>query len=82
MATTVQLTIDCADPQALAQFWMTARSYVPEPPPRGHERGVMTGRDGPARKELAGALRLRGVRDHHHFRVAMRAPEGNEFDLR
>jgi len=24
MATTVQLTIDCADPQALARFWMTA----------------------------------------------------------
>ena len=37
MATTVQLTIDCADPQALAQFWTTALRYVPEPPPRGHE---------------------------------------------
>lgn len=35
--TTSQLTIDCADPQALAQFWMTALRYVPEPPPRGHE---------------------------------------------
>ena len=37
MATTVQLTIDCGDSQALAQFWMTALHYVPEPPPRGHE---------------------------------------------
>ena len=36
MAITVQLTIDCADPQGLAQFWMTALRYVPEPPPRGH----------------------------------------------
>jgi len=37
MATTIQLTIDCADPQALARFWMTALHYVPEPPPGGHE---------------------------------------------
>jgi hypothetical protein len=37
MATTVQLTIDCGDPQALAQFWMTALHYVPEPPPSGYE---------------------------------------------
>ena len=37
MATTVQLTIDCADPQAPAQFWTTALRYVPEPPPRCHE---------------------------------------------
>lgn len=35
-ATTVQLTIDCADPRALAQFWMTALHYDPQPPPRGH----------------------------------------------
>jgi len=40
MATTVQLTIDCADPQALARFWMTALHYVPEPPPSGHESWV------------------------------------------
>jgi len=49
MAITVQLTIDCADPQGLAQFWMTALRYVPEPPPRGHgSLGVMAGRDGRA----------------------------------
>lgn len=36
-ATRVQLTIDAADPQVLAQFWMTALHHVPEPPPRGHE---------------------------------------------
>lgn len=36
MVTTVQLTIDCAHPQALAHFWTTALHYVPEPP-RGRE---------------------------------------------
>lgn len=40
LATRVQVTIDCADPQALAQFWMTALHYVPEPPPRGHDSWV------------------------------------------
>lgn len=35
--TTVQLTVDCVDPQALAQFWLAALHYVPEPPPPGHE---------------------------------------------
>ena len=35
-ATTVQLTMDCEDPQALALFWAAALHYVPEPPPRGH----------------------------------------------
>jgi environmental stress-induced protein Ves len=36
-ATTVQITFDCADPQALAQFWQAALRYVPQPPPQGHE---------------------------------------------
>ena len=79
MATTVQLTIDCADPQALAQFWMTALHYVPEPP-RGHESWVSWLAE-MGLPELAGAMRLRGVCDHDHFHVAMRDPEGNEFDL-
>ena len=35
-ATTVQVTVDCADPQALARFWQSALHYVPQPPPRGH----------------------------------------------
>jgi environmental stress-induced protein Ves len=37
LATTLQVTVDCADPQALAQFWLTALHYVPAPPPPGHE---------------------------------------------
>ncbi|MET9916835.1 VOC family protein [Streptomyces sp. NPDC006435] len=36
METTVQLTIDCADPQRMVAFWSEALGYVPEPPPAGH----------------------------------------------
>lgn len=32
----MQLTIDCADPQAMVAFWAKALDYVPEPPPDGH----------------------------------------------
>jgi len=47
--TTIQLTVDCADPQAMARFWLTALHYVAEPPPPGHETlGVVVGRDGGA----------------------------------
>lgn len=33
---TLQLTVDCADPQRLVAFWSEALGYVPEPPPGGH----------------------------------------------
>ncbi|WP_128980283.1 VOC family protein [Streptomyces roseicoloratus] len=33
---TLQLTIDCAEPQRLVAFWAEALRYVPEPPPEGH----------------------------------------------
>lgn len=33
---TVQLTIDCSDPQRMVAFWAEALGYVPEPPPDGH----------------------------------------------
>lgn len=36
MEMTLQLTIDCADPQRLVAFWSQALGYVPEPPPAGH----------------------------------------------
>lgn len=36
MEMTVQLTIDCSDPQAMVAFWAEALGYVPEPPPGGH----------------------------------------------
>ncbi|MDA2809813.1 VOC family protein [Nocardiopsis sp. RSe5-2] len=36
MRTTLQLTIDCADPRLLVEFWCAALGYVPEPAPDGH----------------------------------------------
>jgi len=33
MLTRVDLTLDCADPGLLAEFWKTAIGYVDEPPP-------------------------------------------------
>ena len=35
MATQVDLTIDCADPDRLVPFWAAALGYVVEPPPAG-----------------------------------------------
>ena len=37
MAYSVQVTFDCADPEALARFWADALGYVVQPPPPGHE---------------------------------------------
>lgn len=36
MEMTLQLTIDCADPRVMVDFWSQALGYVPEPPPEGH----------------------------------------------
>lgn len=36
MEMTVQLTIDCSDPQRMVTFWAEALGCVPEPPPGGH----------------------------------------------
>ncbi|MFD7065998.1 VOC family protein [Streptomyces sp. NPDC059913] len=36
MEMTLQMTIDCADPQRMVAFWTEALGYVPEPPPGGH----------------------------------------------
>ncbi|NUK08957.1 VOC family protein [Streptomyces lunaelactis] len=36
MEMTLQLTIDCSDPQRMVTFWAEALGYVPEPPPGGH----------------------------------------------
>jgi hypothetical protein len=37
MATTWQLTFDCADPDRLARFWAFALDYAVEPPPSGFD---------------------------------------------
>ena len=37
MGLTVQVTFDCADPAALAAFWVEALDYRIEPPPSGFD---------------------------------------------
>jgi hypothetical protein len=37
MARTVQIVIDCANPEAVGRFWAEALGYVVEPPPPGFE---------------------------------------------
>jgi len=37
MAREVQVTFDCADPAALAEFWAAALDYVVQPPPEGFD---------------------------------------------
>lgn len=36
MATTFQITIDCADARRMTEFWSVALGYVEEPPPAGY----------------------------------------------
>ena len=36
MPVTMQITVDCADPGRLVEFWTAALGYVVEPPPGGH----------------------------------------------
>ena len=35
MARRIQITFDCADPSALAEFWARALGYIEQPPPAG-----------------------------------------------
>ena len=35
--TTIQITVDCAEPGRLAAFWASALGYVVQPPPPGYE---------------------------------------------
>ena len=37
MAREVQVTFDCSDPAALADFWAAALGYVVQPPPEGFD---------------------------------------------
>lgn len=37
MATTFQVTFDCADPDALGRFWAKALGYIQQPVPEGFE---------------------------------------------
>jgi hypothetical protein len=35
VATSIQVVIDCADPQNLSRFWAEALGYILQPPPQG-----------------------------------------------
>jgi hypothetical protein len=37
MSRELQVTFDCADPDALMRFWCQALGYVPDPPPPGFD---------------------------------------------
>ena len=39
MATSIQVTFDCADPDRLATFWATALGYKKQDPPEGYATG-------------------------------------------
>ncbi len=67
MATTIQVTFDCADPGALARFWAEALGYVVQPPP-------------PPYSSWEEALDAWGVPEEaRNSRSAVVDPEGNEF---
>ena len=70
MAVSFQLVIDCADPEPLARFWAAALGYELEPPPDGFLAGLGA--------MIVGVLSTDGL---DHYAVAMKDPEGNEFDI-
>ena len=37
MSALIQVTFDCADVRAQAEFWAAALGYVPQPPPEGYD---------------------------------------------
>jgi len=57
MAVTYQITVDCADPQRLVDFWSVALGYVPAPPLAGFDSWTAYWRHvGVPEEELADAL--------------------------
>ena len=82
MAREVQVTFDCGDPAALAEFWAAALDYVVQPPPEGFDSwdaalsawGVPEDR----RNERSAVVDREGDGPRLFFQ---RVPEGNEFCL-
>jgi hypothetical protein len=65
MAREVQVTFDCGDPGALAEFWAAALGYVLQPPPEGFA-------------SWPEALAAWGVpEDQHNERSAILDPDGD-----
>jgi len=64
MAYEVQVTFDCGDPAALAEFWAAALGYVLQPPPEGFD-------------SWDAALAAWGIpEDHRNERSAVVDPDG------
>jgi len=57
MLTRVDLTLDCANPEVLAEFWKTAAGYVDEPRRRRSRRVMSGSRSSPPRKTTTGWVR-------------------------
>ncbi|GAB4058649.1 VOC family protein [Catellatospora paridis] len=64
MATRIQVTIDCADPGRLVEFWALALHYQPQQPPDGHPtwRSYWLSKGIPE-EELEGADELDSIED-------------------
>jgi hypothetical protein len=45
MATQVQITFDCADPEGMARFWSEALGYILQPPPPGYDTWEAVGEE-------------------------------------
>jgi hypothetical protein len=73
----VQIVFDAADPRSLAEFWMVALGYQPEPPPKGYPTWEDFGRAiGMPEEEFgdqASAVDPEGVRPRLYFQ---KVPEG------
>jgi hypothetical protein len=69
--------------EPLARFWAAALGYQTEPPPLGSTPGTTTGAtSGCPRRSWAWATTGSQTRTAlDHYGVAMRDPEGNEFDI-
>jgi hypothetical protein len=73
----VQIVFDAADPPKLAEFWMAALDYVPEPPPQGFDSwddfGHHIGMPEEQFGDQATAVDPAGVRPRLYFQ---KVPEG------
>ncbi len=68
MAHDIQVTVDCADPHSLANWWSEALGWGVEPSDEAFIRRMVA----------AGATRLHAGRQGPHTWVTLADPEGNE----
>jgi hypothetical protein len=77
MATQVQITFDCADPEGLAQFWAGALGYILQPPPPGYDTWEAFGEELGMSPEAQDSIRAAVDPERAGPRLLfMRVPEG------